>query len=79
MGKIWKYFIVLNDPKCELSNIVQNKGYSGNGLPLCQDFSIAINFDSPEQLLTWVKSNTQLSIENEDFHIEGHYIENPMN
>lgn len=31
MERIWKYFIVLNDTQYGLSNIVQNKGYSGNG------------------------------------------------
>lgn len=40
----WKYFIILNETKYGLSNIVENKDYSGEGLPLCQDFSVAINF-----------------------------------
>ena len=39
----WKYFIVLNETKYELSNIVENKDYFGEGLPLCQDFHRLIN------------------------------------
>ena len=38
MKNSWKYFIVLNETKYGLNNIVKNKDYSGNGLPLCQDF-----------------------------------------
>ena len=57
----WKYFIVLNETKYGLSNIVENKDYFGEGLPLCQDFSVAINFPSP-------------NMENGDYHIEGHYL-----
>ena len=74
MKNSWKYFIVLNEIKYGLSNIVENKDYSGNGLPLCQDFSVAINFSSPNELLRWVQENTDLEMENGDFHIEGHYL-----
>lgn len=70
----WKYFIVLNETKYGLSNIVENKDYSGEGLPLCQDFSVAINFSSPDELIEWVKENTDLNMENGDYHIEGHYL-----
>ena len=74
MKNSWKYFIVLYEIKYGLSNIVENKDYSGNGLPLCQDFSVAINFSSPDELLRWVQENTDLEMENGDFHIEGHYL-----
>ena len=74
MKNSWKYFIVLNEIKYGLSNIVENKDYFGNGLPLCQDFSVAINFSSPDELLRWVQENTDLEMENGDFHIEGHYL-----
>lgn len=69
----WRYFIVLNDPKYRLNNIVEGEDWDGNGLPICQDFSVAINFYSTEQLFSWVKKNTNLVIENNDFHIEGYY------
>lgn len=43
----WKYFIVLNNN--ELShNIVEWEETVDKELPLCCDFSIAINYDSPE-------------------------------
>lgn len=70
----WKYFIVLNETKYGLSNIVENKDYFGEGLPLCQDFSVAINFPSPNKLIEWVKENTDLNMENGDYHIKGHYL-----
>ena len=74
MKHSWRYFIVLNETKYGLSNIVENKDYSGEGLPLCQDFSVAINFSSPDELIEWVIKNTNLNIENGDYHIEGHYL-----
>lgn len=74
MKHSWRYFVVLNDTKYGLSNVVENRGYSGNGLPLCQDFSVAINFPSPDELVKWVKENTDLNMKNGDFHIEGHYL-----
>ena len=74
MENNWKYYIVLNDSKYDLNNIVEYKESPGDGLPLCLDISVAMNFDSPEQLIAWVKENTSLSIENGDFHIEGHYL-----
>lgn len=72
MKHSWKYFVVLNETKYGLNNIVENKDHSGNGLPLCQDFSVAINFSSPDELIKWVKENTDLNIG--DYHIEGHYL-----
>jgi hypothetical protein len=74
MKNRWRYFIVLNETKYGLSNIVENKDYSGEGLLLCQDFSVAINFSSPDELIEWVIKNTNLNIENRDYHIEGHYL-----
>lgn len=35
---------------------------------------MAINFDSPEELNEWVKDETDLNVENGDYHIEGHYL-----
>ena len=37
-------------------------------------FSVAINFSSPDELIEWVKENTDLDIENGDYHIEGHHL-----
>lgn len=68
----WRYFIVLNN-RDDLNNIVEFSE-TPNGLPLCQDFSVAINFKTPEKLNKWVSENTSLSVENEDYHIEGHYL-----
>ena len=68
----WRYFIVLNN-KNDLNNIVESSE-TPNGLPLCQDFSVAINFKTPEELNKWVSENTSLSVENEDYHIERYYL-----
>ena len=69
----WKYFIILNNDKLS-HNIVECGETVDKELPLCCDFSIAINFDSPEELQKWVKDHTSLSLENGDYHIEGHYL-----
>ena len=68
----WRYFIVLNNRE-NLNNIVEFK-QTPDGLPVCQDFSVAINFETPEELNEWVRENTNLSVENGDYHIEGHYL-----
>jgi hypothetical protein len=72
MERKWKYYIVLNNDREDLIEETENED-PVNGLPLCQDYTIAKCFDSPEELLEWVEDKTSLSIENEDFHIEGHY------
>ena len=69
----WKYFIVLND-KDHFGSIVEAKEVPGDGLPVCVDFNVAIFFRSPEELNEWVKKNTSLSLDNGDYHIEGHYL-----
>lgn len=69
----WKYFIILNENDFPC-NIVESKETCDGKLPLCCDFSIAINFDSPEKLQKWVEKNTSLCLENGDYHIEGHYL-----
>ncbi len=70
----WKYFIVLNNEKYGLNNIVEDAPRGDDGLLLCQDFSVAINFESPESLVEWVRKYTNLVLENGDYHIEGHYL-----
>lgn len=72
MERKWKYYIVLNNEHEDLVESVDKEDLE-NGLPLCQDYNTAKWFDSPGELLEWVKNKTSLSIENEDFHIEGHY------
>lgn len=68
----WKYYIIYNNTKDFLNNIVEG-AETPDGLPLCCDFSVAISFDSPEELNEWVENNTTLSLENFEYHIEGHY------
>lgn len=72
MERKWKYCIVLNNGSDDLVESV-DKEDPVDGLPLCQDYNAAKWFDSPEELLKWVHTKTSLSVENEDFHIEGHY------
>lgn len=73
MERRWKYFIVLNSSDFPY-NIVEFKETPDGELPLCCDFDVAINFDSLEELNSWVKENTSLNLENCDYHIEGHYL-----
>ena len=73
MIKNWKYFIILND-KDRFGSIVESAEVPGDGIPLCVDFNIAISFNTPEELNDWVKNNTSLSLDNGDYHIEGHYL-----
>lgn len=71
----WRYFIILNS--CDFPhNIVESKETADGELPLCCDLNVAINFDSPEKLQKWEKENTSLSMENCEYHIEGHYLSN---
>ena len=72
MEKGWKYYIVLNNGKDDIVESCDSED-PVNGLPLCQDYNVGKWFDTPEELIEWVKTKTSLSIEREDFHIEGHY------
>lgn len=69
----WKYFVVLNNGKFP-HNIVEAEEDPRDGLPLCCDFSVAVNFNSPDELNKWVKEHTSLRFERGDYHIEGHYL-----
>lgn len=73
MKHAWKYFIVLNSNDYP-HNIVEFEESPDGELPLCCDFSVAINFKSPEELNKWVKEHTSLIMKNGDYHIEGHYL-----
>ena len=76
MDRRWKYFIVLNSNDFPY-NIVEFEETPDGELPLCCDLNVAINFDSPKELNSWVKEHTSLILENCDYHIEGHYL--PVN
>lgn len=67
----WKYFIVLNWEDT-LNNLVEDK--IGKGLIICCDVAVAKSFDSTDELLEWVKNNTDLKSESGDFKIEGQYL-----
>ena len=41
---------------------------------MCNDFTVAKYFLSPEELVEWVKENTSLVLDEGDYHIEGHYL-----
>lgn len=66
---VWKYYIVVNNAT---NDLVEGEETT-DGLPLCSDYAVAKWFDSPEELNKWVAENTTLSLENADYHIEGHY------
>lgn len=64
----WKYYIVLNNDTYDLVEGAE----TSDGLPLCSDYTVAKWFHNPDELNQWVSENTTLSLENEDYHIEGH-------
>ena len=45
--------------------------YENDGLPICSDPVVAMDFASPEELNKWVNENTSLSCENQDYGIKG--------
>ena len=63
----WKYFIVLNNDD-RLYNLVEEK--IDDELLICCDVEVAKSFSSPDELLEWVKVNTDLKAEDGDFKIE---------
>ena len=67
----WKYFIVLNWEDT-LNNLVEEK--IDDELLVCCDVTVEKSFDSTEELLKWVKNNTDLKAGNGDFKIEGQYL-----
>lgn len=67
----WRYFIVLNNDK---EDIVEGKEVLGDGIPVCNDFTVAKYFLSSDELVKWVKENTSLILEEGEYHIEGHYL-----
>lgn len=67
----WRYFVVINNDK---EDIVEGKEVPGDGIPVCNDFTVAKYFLSPEELVKWVKKNTSLILEEGEYHIEGHYL-----
>ena len=67
----WKYFIVLNN-EGSLHNLVEEK--IGDELLMCCDVAVAKSFSSPNELLEWVKENTDLNEKEGDFKIEGQYL-----
>lgn len=70
MKKQWKYFIALNKDRWDYVEGEETP----DGLPIGNDFSMAKWFDSPDELNKWVRDHTTLSIEKEEYHIEGHYV-----
>lgn len=64
----WKYFIVLNNDD-RLHNLIGEK--SDDELLICCDVAVAKSFSSPDELLEWVKVNTDLKADEGDFKIEG--------
>lgn len=65
----WKYFIVLNN---DSNDLVEEK--IDDELLVCCDVTVAKSFDSTEELLKWVKNNTDLKADNGDFKIEVQYL-----
>ena len=77
------YFMGGND-ECGsfLQNYYRNNCYgeyvenaeTADGLPVCQDLSVAKFFYSVTELNTWIKYNTSLNVENCEYGIKGVYF-----
>lgn len=68
---MWKYYIELLNEK-NYEDIVE-AAETSDGLPLCRDYNVAIEFDSPDELNKWVKENTSLNAEKMEYKITGIY------
>lgn len=68
---MWRYFIVLFTENC-YGNFIESKE-TKDGLPVCNDYTVAMDFASTEELNIWVKENTSLKLG--EYGIHGIYYE----
>lgn len=69
---MWRYFIELFTER-NYGDFVEGAEDEQDGLPLCSDPTVAMDFASSDELIRWVKDNTSLSCENEEYGIKGIY------
>lgn len=67
---MWRYFIELFTENC-YGDFVEAAEVHNDGLPVCCDPTIAIDFDSTEELNKWVSKNTSLKLG--EYGIKGIY------
>ena len=68
---MWKYYIVLFTDKC-YGDLVESRECD-DGLPVCCDYNVAKEFNTPEELSQWVKENTTLDLNKCEYGIRGIY------
>lgn len=56
---MWRFFIELFTEDC-YGDFVESAEFEGDGLPVCRDPVVAIDFESVEELEKWVEYNTSL-------------------
>lgn len=69
---MWRFFIELYKDDC-YGNFVE-AAETSDGLPICCDLNAAKFFYSVGELNTWVKYNTSLCAEKEEYGIKGVYF-----
>lgn len=74
---MWKFFIELYKDNC-YGEYVEN-AETVDGLPVCQDLSVAKFFYNISELNTWIKYNTSLNDENCEYGIKGVYFPEDKN
>lgn len=74
---MWRYFIELFTVR-NYGDFVEAAEDELDGLPLCCDPVVAIDFSSPDELNAWVKEYTSLNYVNGDYGIKGIYYPDYM-
>lgn len=69
---MWRYFIELFTDR-NYGDFVEGSEDEQDGLPLCNDPTVAIDFASPDELNEWVRVNTSLRYEKMEYGIKGIY------
>lgn len=67
---MWRYFIELFTERC-YGDFVEDKEDMQDGLPVCSDPVVAMDFESPDELNEWVSENTSLKLG--EYGIKGIY------
>ena len=67
---MWRYFIELFIERC-YGDFVEYKEDEQNGLPVCSDLVVAMDFGTTDELNEWVEKNTSLKLG--EYGIKGIY------
>lgn len=68
--KNWKFYIEIWNDETKSSDIIENKP-TNNGIPVCNDYNVCINFDSIEEVENFAINECGLKIG--EFWLTGFY------